>query len=102
MAKRKGVHPLVSAATLAPLAIGLLSPKAHTFPTAQTTHHMIAMATSCTLPFDAIAVHHAIDDSCESSGSESDDTTARAMQNQAKNTFCAQGAPVNIDFEVLR
>jgi len=102
MAKRKGVHPLVSAATLAPLAIGLLTPNtpAH-LATARTAHHMTAVAASCTLPFDAIAVHHPIDDSCGPSGSESDDTTARAMQNQAKNNFCAQGAPVNIDFEVL-
>ena len=102
MAKRKGVHPLVSAATLAPLAIGLLSPTtpAH-LATLRTAHHMVALSPSCTLPFDAIAVRHPIDDSCGSSGSESDDTTARAMQNQAKNNFCAQGAPVNIDFEVL-
>lgn len=100
--KRKRVHPLVSVAALAPLAIGLLTPQ---FPEAPVTPHAAAVVSgagpSCTLPFDAIKQHHAIDDSCSVDGAANPDTPQSA-QNEAKNNFCSTGAPVNIDFAVLK
>src|ERR1700690_862029 len=102
MAKRKGVHPLVSAATLIPLAIGLAPmarrpPKPHT-PVAPVVS--TAVGPSCTLPFDAIKQHHPIDDSCSADGAAQPDTPQSA-QNDAKNNFCTTGDPINIDFDVL-
>ncbi len=100
MAKRKGVHPLVAAATAVPLAIGLLSPKT------PAKHHVTPTVVSdvgsvCTLPFDSIKQHHPIDDSCGLDGAAQSDTPQSA-QNDAKNNLCSTGTPVNIDFDVLR
>lgn len=105
MAKRKGVHPLVSVAALAPIGLGLLAPS--TTPPPRTTasvmsrrtHHGIAPL-ACALPFEAIEQHHPIDDSCAADGS-SPPNSAQARQNDAKNNFCATGDPVNADFEVF-
>ena len=94
--KRKGVHPLVSAATLAPLAIALLTPK--TRPTEPAVSRA-AMVSTCTLPFASIQQHHPIDDSCGPEGVAT--KTPQIQQNQAKNNFCATGVPVDIDFDVL-
>lgn len=100
-----------SAATLLPLAIGLAgnmnSPMAarhHPTPGGGGGGVNNPIAISCTLPFETIKQHHAIDDSCPATGSSdpSTNTGARqAAQNQAKNNFCAANAPVNIDFDVL-
>ena len=64
MAKRKGVHPLVSAATLAPLAVALITPqlsRKHAPPPTPSAP-IVTAGLSCTLPFDAIKQHHPIDD----------------------------------------
>jgi hypothetical protein len=99
MAKRKGVHPLVSAATLLPLAIGL-APMARRHPPRPhvpvTPIVSTAVGSSCTLPFDAIKQTHAIDSSCEASGTAS--SAPQASQNEAKNNFCATGTPVSLNF----
>jgi len=98
MAKRKGVHPLVSAATLLPLAIGLAAPGARHRPPKPTRPPVVAtpVGSSCTLPFDAIKQTHAIDSSCEAPGTAS--SGSQAAQNEAKNNFCATGTPVNLNF----
>jgi hypothetical protein len=92
---KKKRSALRAASTLLPLAIGVASgglprraPQAHAFRPA------------CIIPFDDIKQLHPIDDSCGAFGNEQADTT-RGRQNQAKNNFCASGAVVNIDFEVL-
>jgi hypothetical protein len=100
MAKRKGIHPLVGAATLVPLAIGLFTPK--TTPHARGAGHVkhiaaAAVGSACTLPFDAIKQEHEIDSSCDAAGSSTSD--AQAAQNEAKNNFCATGIPVNLNFD---
>ena len=100
MAKRKGVHPLVSAATLLPLAIGL-APMARRHPAkphVPTAPAVVATAvgSSCTLPFDAIKQAHAIDSSCEAAGTAS--SGPQSAQNEAKNNFCATGTPVSLNF----
>jgi len=98
MAKRKGIHPLVSAATLLPLAIGL-APMARRHPTKPHTPVAPVVSTTfgtCTLPFDAIKQAHAIDSSCQPSGTAS--SAPQSAQNQAKNNFCATGAPVSLNF----
>jgi hypothetical protein len=107
MATRKGVHPLVSAATLIPLAIGL-SGNLTNRPATQTRHRTAPVSVSesgsfpaCTLPFDSIKEHHPIDDSCSADGAAQPDTPQSA-QNDAKNNFCSTDAPVNIDPDVLR
>jgi hypothetical protein len=56
---------------------------------------------SCALPFDSIKQHHPIDDSCTSIGNAKPDSP-QAAQNQEKDNFCVSGAPVNVDFAVLR
>jgi len=104
--KRKGVHPLVSAATLAPIALGLLGnphPSATPPATTMTAHRAVGggISPACTLPFDSIKEHHPIDDSCSFDGSASPGIPL-AAQNEAKNNFCSATAPVNIDFDVLR
>ncbi len=109
MAKRKGVHPLVSAATLLPLAIGLagnlstsgVSPQARRQGGGGGGVVSAPPAISCTLPFDAIKQHHPIDDSCSADGAAQPDTPQSA-QNDAKNNFCSTGTPVNIDVQVLQ
>lgn len=58
------------------------------------------MAAACTLPFNPIAQHHPIDDSCGPDGNGSANSP-QAMQNDAKNNFCASGAPIDVDFDVL-
>lgn len=97
--KKKKKSPLVAAATMVPLAIGLAmnatpSARRHSTPAGPG-----AFVPACTLPFNDIKMHHPIDDSCGPDGKVS--TQAEAQQNDAKNNFCAAGAPVNIDFEVL-
>jgi len=57
----------------------------------------------CMLPFDAIKVHHPIDDSCLSRGDVPEPPVAandagHALQNEAKNNFCAFGSPVLVTF----
>jgi len=103
MAKRKRVHPLVSAATLAPLAVALITPQLSRkhVPPATPSAPVVTAGASCTLPFEGIKQHHPIDDSCSFDGAANPDTPQSA-QNEAKNNFCSTGAPVNIDFDVLR
>ncbi len=105
MAKRKSVHPLVSAATLVPLAIGLAGNLSPSGVGTETRHRggggvSGTPVISCTLPFNAIKQHHPIDDSCSADGAAQPDTPQSA-QNDAKNNFCSTGTPVNIDFDVL-
>jgi len=101
MAKRKKKNPLLTASTLLPLAIGVASGGLPSLPRATATaaagkgFHL-----SCTLPFDSIAQRHSVDDSCGPTGNAKL-PDPRALQNRAKNNFCAKGAAVNIDFEVL-
>src|SRR5438046_2914474 len=100
MAKRKGIHPLVGAATLVPLAIGLFTPEAARRPRKPThVKHFAAapVGSACTLPFDAIKQEHQIDSSCDAAGSSTSD--AQAAQNEAKNNFCASSTPVKLTFD---
>jgi len=58
---------------------------------------------SCALPFDAIKIHHPIDDSCPQRGDvpnapTGDNNVAHASQNEAKNNYCASGGPALITF----
>src|SRR5271168_965363 len=111
MARKKGFHPLVSAATLVPLAIGLSGNLSNTATTERHPAHQVrtttnqfvggSFAPSCKLPFSAIQEHHPIDDSCPADG-DSKPNTAQAAQNDAKNNFCSSDAPVNINFAVLQ
>ncbi len=94
---------LASAATVLPLAIGLASTQLPSgagtpagAPVSGTGHMVIA----CTLPFNNIAQHHPIDDSCGPDGNGAANSP-QAMQNNAKNNFCASGAPVDVDFDTL-
>ena len=62
-----------------------------------------ALVPGCALPFDAIKVHHPIDDSCVARGDVpeppvADNDAGHALQNEAKNNFCAPGGPVVITF----
>ena len=99
---RKKTNPLVHAATLLPLAIGLASNiSTPTTPAAPRASVVSKAGPACTLPFDAIKEHHPIDDSCFADGSAQPDTPQSA-QNDAKNNFCSTGTPVNIDVDVLR
>jgi hypothetical protein len=101
--KKKKKNPLLAAATMLPLAIGLASnvPTAGRAPKPAAAAAMVSTIASCTLPFDDIKVHHPIDDTCGPTGKEKTATTAQALQNLAKNNFCASGVPTNIDFDVL-
>ena len=96
--RRKRVHPLVSALTLAPLAIGVATPMLRTPPTPKphVKHVAAAAIDACTLPFDAIRQTHSIDSSCGPAGSAS--SAPQSAQNEAKNNFCASGSPVNLTF----
>ena len=101
MAKKKKKNPLLTASTLLPLAIGLASGGLPSLPHAAATAAAGGgLHLSCTLPFDSIAQHHPVDDSCGPTGNAKP-PDHRALQNQAKNNFCATGLPVNIDFDVL-
>lgn len=97
MAKKR-INPLVHAATLLPLAIGLATPTARRHPPKPHVPPVVttAVGSACTLPFDAIKQTHAIDSSCEASGTAS--SGPQAAQNEAKNNFCATGTPVNLNF----
>jgi len=101
MAKRKRVHPLVAATTLLPLAAGMLAPSTTPKHAAPEAPVVSEAAPPCTLPFESIKQHHPIDDSCTADGAASPGTP-QSQQNEAKNNFCSAGAPVNIDFDVLR
>ena len=95
---------LTSAATMLPLALGLASNMSTPGAGPQAMQAGAPTHLVCTLPFDSIRQHHPIDDSCSASGNASVDNPkqkAQALQNQAKNNYCATGSPVNIDFEVL-
>jgi hypothetical protein len=95
---------LASAATLLPLALGLAGNMSTPGASLQARHRGGTVAETpppCTLPFDSIKQHHPIDDSCTADGAAKPDTPQSA-QNDAKNNFCSTGAPVNIDFDVLR
>jgi len=87
---------LAKAATLLPLAIGLaanVSPsRVNRRPQAAAT---AIVGQACTLPFDAIKQSHSIDTSCPMAGTAS--SNAQALQNEAKNNFCAKGPPVNLN-----
>jgi hypothetical protein len=96
MPKKK--NALRAASTLLPLAIGVASSGLPRL--APQASHADVFRPPCTIPFDAIKEHHPIDSSCGAFGNQQEDT-ARGVQNQAKNNFCAHGRPVNIDFEVL-
>jgi len=94
---------LASAATMLPLAIGLAANMSTPGAGPQAKRGVVTPP-ACTLPFGPIQMHHPIDDSCPASGNASVDNPkqkAQALQNEAKNNFCAVGAPANIDFEVL-
>jgi len=92
---------LASAATVLPLAIGLASTQLPSGRPSSASPAGGAMAITCTLPFDPIKQQHPIDNSCPPNGNAAADTP-QALQNQAKNNFCALGTPVNVDFTVLR
>lgn len=115
MAKRRRVHPLVGALTLAPLAAAIApSVIPALLPTTPSAIGLVASArrrphkptssapspaeagSACTLPFDAIKQSHAIDSSCGTSGNST--SGPQAAQNEAKNNFCAAGTPVNLTF----
>ena len=54
---------------------------------------------TCSLPFDDISVHRAIDKGCAIEGAprpEDGAVEANKEQNRAKNNFCATGAPVTV------
>ena len=58
---------------------------------------------NCTLPFQTISKHHTIDDNCAARGEVPDppvdqNDPAHALQNQAKNNFCATGTPALVTF----
>jgi hypothetical protein len=48
----------------------------------------------CALPFEDIAMEHDLDQDCGAEGKTS--SSANALQNQAKNNFCAQGPPARV------
>src|SRR5947209_2929816 len=88
---------LATAATVLPLAIGLASnglPGGHTklvdTKPAETAsaRSTAAFELSCTLPFEALSQSHPIDDACGPDG-KSDPNSPQAVQNDAKNNFCA-------------
>jgi hypothetical protein len=51
-------------------------------------------------PFDAIKVHQAIDDACDTEGSEPD--TGHKLQNRVKNDFCVTGPAVRLTATMFR
>jgi hypothetical protein len=84
-----------------PLAIGLASNMSAPGVNSQARHgggrgSGAPLAISCTLPFDVIKQTHAIDSSCQASGSAS--SGSQAAQNEAKNNFCATSTSVNLRF----
>ncbi len=91
---------IVSAATVLPLAIGLASTQLPSGSGAPPVSGTGRMPTACTLPFQPIAQHHPIDNSCGPDGN-GQASSPQAAQNDAKNNFCASGAPVDVDFDVL-
>lgn len=97
---------MVSAATVLPLAIGLASTQLPSgggggaVPAGAPPGGAGRMAITCTLPFNSIAQHHPIDDSCGPDGNGKPGSP-QAAQNNAKNNFCATGTPVDVDFDVL-
>src|SRR5438105_10752999 len=91
---------IASIASVAPLLIGLASTQ---FPGAipsQGTDAMGKTVLSCTLPFEKMRQHHPIDDVCGPDGNGKANSI-QAFQNEAKNNFCAQGRPVDVNFDVL-
>src|SRR5690349_12259842 len=75
-----------TAATLLPLALGLASTQMPSGNLAKTQSHVIGgppIQIACSLPFDAIKLHHPIDDSCGLDGN-ADANTPQAAQNEAK------------------
>lgn len=109
MAKRKRVHPLVGALTLAPLAAAVAPsvipamlptppPAIGLETSARRRAHKpappVELGGACTLPFDAIKQSHAIDSSCGTTGNSTNGP--QAAQNEAKNNFCATGTAVNL------
>jgi hypothetical protein len=94
----KKTNPLVHAATLLPLAIGLAAPTARRHPPKPPVTPVVStpVGSSCTLPFDTIKQTHAIDSSCEAAGTAS--SGPQGAQNEAKNNFCATGTPANLKF----
>jgi hypothetical protein len=58
---------------------------------------------NCAIPFSSIAQHHSIDDNCGARGEVPDppvdqNDPAHALQNVAKNNFCATGTPALVTF----
>lgn len=62
----------------------------------------------CPVPFASIQVHHPIDDTCARRGDVQDppaagtNDAAHALQNLAKNNFCATGAPTLVTFNSFK
>jgi len=55
-----------------------------------------------TLPFEAIKVKRPIDGTCPRAGSSANDPTgAHALENEAKNNFCATGDPVPVTYNAF-
>jgi hypothetical protein len=48
----------------------------------------------CALPFESIAMEHHLDQDCGIEGKTT--SAANALQNRAKNNFCAEGPPVRV------
>ena len=62
-----------------------------------------SFALDCTLPLESIAKHRPIDDTCAAHGDAplrggSANDSAQALQNLAKNNFCATGTPALVTF----
>src|SRR5437868_13886043 len=88
---------LAKAATLLPLAIGLAANMNTSGVKRPQVTPAAIVGQTCTLPFDAIKQSHAIDTSCPAGGTAT--SSAQAAQNEAKNNFCASGAPANLTFD---
>ena len=78
--------PLVSAAVFSACALCPLAAEPFTTP--------------CSVPFESIKVHRAIDDVCPIQGNEPDQ--GHILQNTAKNNFCATGSAVRVTTTMLR
>jgi hypothetical protein len=109
MAAHKGSQPsgVISrrVAPFVPLAIAALSSHAPSLGPEGVGGGAVSEATepsalhlACSLPFAALEERHPIDDSCGSDGSSSEGT-AQALQNEAKNNFCASSSPVVMTFD---
>lgn len=65
------------------------------------------MIPNCAIPFAGIAQHHSIDDNCGARGEVPDppvepNDPAHALQDVAKNNFCATGTPALVTFTTFK